>query len=70
MAFSEKFSRLLSQEDFDLLNTRYGLALRYQDADDYRHAQVIWNLHSIVEDLQNQLKQKESEGKRLKNPES
>lgn len=68
MAFSEKFSRLLTQEDFDLLNTRYGLALDYRSADDYRHAQVIWNLHSMVEDLSLQLKQKESEGKLLRTP--
>ncbi len=66
MAFSEKFSRLLTQEDFDLLNTQYGLALNYRDADDYRHAQVIWNLHSAVEDLQLKLLQKKTEGKRLK----
>jgi hypothetical protein len=70
MAFSEKFSRLLSESDFDLLNTQYGLSLDYRDADDYRHAQVIWNLHSVVEDLQLQLKQKESEGKLLRSPES
>lgn len=70
MAFSERFSRLLTQDDFDLLNTEYGLALQYRDADDYRHAQVIWNLHSMVEDLSTQLKQKETEGKRLRNPES
>lgn len=70
MAFSEKFSRLLTESDFDLLNIQYGLALDYRDADDYRHAQVIWNLHSIVEDLQLQLKQKETEGKRLRTPES
>lgn len=70
MAFSEKFSRLLTQDDFDLLNSQYGLNLTYEDADDYRHAQVIWNLHSMVEDLSLQLKQKDSEGKRLKNSES
>lgn len=66
MAFEEKFSRLLTQDDFDLLNNQYHLNLIYQDADDYRHAQVIWNLHSALEDLTIKLKQKESEGKRLK----
>lgn len=70
MAFSEKFSRLLTQDDFDLLNTQYGLNLIYNSADDYRHAQVIWNLHSMVEDLQLKLTQKEMEGKLLKSPES
>lgn len=70
MAFSEKFSRLLTHDDFDLLNTQYGLNLMYEDADDYRHAQVIWNLHSMVEDLTIQLKQKDSEGRRLRNPEN
>ncbi len=70
MAFSEKFSRLLTEADFDILNSQYGLNLDYRDADDYRHAQVIWNLHSAVEDLTLQLKQKETEGKLLRNPES
>ncbi len=70
MSFSEKFSRLLVQDDFDLLNTKYGLNLIYESADDYRHAQVIWNLHSMVEDLSIQLKQKESEGKLLRKPEN
>ena len=70
MAFSEKFSRLLTQDDFDLLNSKYGLNLIYNDADDYRHAQVIWNLHSMVEDLTIQLNQKGSEGKRLRNLEN
>lgn len=65
MAFSEKFSRLITQDDFDLLNTQYGLNLDYRSVDDYRHAQVIWNLHSLVEDLTIQLKQKGTESKRL-----
>lgn len=65
MAFSEKFSRLITQDDLDLLNTEYGLNLDYNNVDHYRHAQVIWNLHSMVEDLTLQLKQKEPESKRL-----
>ena len=65
MALQEKFSRLLTQDDFDLLNSKYFLELHYNNAADYRHAQVIWNLHCVVEDLSSQLKQKETEGKRL-----
>lgn len=53
MAFEHKYSRLLKQEDFDLLNTQYGLELEFDHAADYRHAQVIWNLHCKIEE-QNQ----------------
>ncbi|WBL42410.1 hypothetical protein PBT90_20340 [Algoriphagus halophytocola] len=70
MALDERFSRLLTQDDFDLLNSHYTLDLDYTSAADYRRAQVIWNLHAKCESLSDQLKQKDTEGKRLKTPEN
>jgi hypothetical protein len=56
MAIQHKYSRILTQEDFDTLNTQYNLELEFDSASDYRHAQVIWNLHCKVEELDTQLK--------------
>jgi hypothetical protein len=57
MALQHKYSRILIQEDFDTLNTQYNLELDFDSAADYRHAQVIWNLHCKVEELDTQLKE-------------
>lgn len=71
MALQHKYSRILIQEDFDTLNTQYNLELEFDSAADYRHAQVIWNLHCKVEELDTQLKEIRSEKiLKLKNPES
>lgn len=69
MALQHKFSRLLSQSDFDLLNEKYGLNLEYDSAFDYRHAQVIWNLHAKVEELAIEIETlKRKDQKSLKSP--
>lgn len=59
MPLQHKYSRLLTQEDFDQLNTQYGLELEFESASDYRHAQVIWNLHCKVEEQHIQIQELE-----------
>jgi hypothetical protein len=50
MSLQHKYSRILTQTDFDELNSQYNLELDFFTASDYRHAQVIWNLHCKVEE--------------------
>lgn len=40
----ENYSKLLSEEDLQVINERFGTDLVYADARHYRAAQVIWNL--------------------------
>lgn len=37
-------SKVLSQEDIEVINQKFGLDLAYANAQHYRAAQVIWNL--------------------------
>lgn len=64
MPLQHKFSRLLTQADFDLLNSQYGLELEFDSAADYRHAQVIWNLHVKVEEQAEEIIQLQRAGQR------
>jgi hypothetical protein len=40
----ENSSKILSPEDLEVINAKFGIELNYSDATHYRAAQTIWNL--------------------------
>ena len=40
----ENQSKILSPEDVEVINVKFGIQLQYNDATHYRAAQTIWNL--------------------------
>jgi len=46
-------SKILTQEDLEIINTKFGIQLAYNDAVHYRAAQTIWNLWKAPESLLN-----------------
>lgn len=55
----ENYSKLLSEEDLQVINERFGTDLAYADARHYRAAQVIWNLWKSPMNPSNVIEKKE-----------
>lgn len=60
----ENYSKLLSEEELQVINERFGTDLVYADAKHYRAAQVIWNLSksplnpaNVIEKKQEKIKE-------------
>ncbi|MDN3688712.1 hypothetical protein QWZ15_12790 [Cyclobacterium jeungdonense] len=59
----ENYSKLLSKEDFEVINERFGTDLVYNDARHYRAGQVIWNLWKNPMNPANVIEKKEEKPK-------